>query len=62
MNPVSTLTARALLLVSALGLVLAFAGSAVAGSLITSRQIKDDTITSADLHDGGLRGVDVPAE
>jgi hypothetical protein len=47
------------LLVAALGLVLAFAGSAVAGTLITGRKIKDDTITSVDLHDGRLRGVDI---
>ena len=34
-------------------------GSAVAGSLITSAQIKDNTIRSADVLNGGLRGVDV---
>lgn len=34
-------------------------GSAVAGSLITSAQIKDNTIRSADVLNGGLRGVDI---
>jgi hypothetical protein len=48
-----------MLLVGALGVLLAFAGSAAAGSLITGKQIKDDTITSADLRDGRLLGVDV---
>jgi hypothetical protein len=47
------------LMVGALGLVLAFAGSAAAGTLITGKRIKDDTITSVDLRDGRVRGVDV---
>lgn len=53
------LKGRAVLLVGALGLVLAFAGSAAAGTLITGKRIKDDTITSVDLHDGRVRGADV---
>jgi len=50
---------RAVLLIGALGLVLAFAGSAAGASLITGKQIKDGTLTSSDLRDGGVRGVDV---
>ena len=50
---------RAVLLIGALGLVLAFAGSAAGASLITGKDIKDGTLTSGDLRDGGLRGVDV---
>jgi hypothetical protein len=34
-------------------------GTAVAGSLITSAQIKDSTIVSADVKDGGLKGADI---
>lgn len=48
-----------LLLAGALGVMLACAGSAAAGSLITGKDIKDDTITSSDLRDGRLQGVDV---
>lgn len=35
------------------------AGGAVAGGLITSAQIKDNTILSRDVHDGTLTGADV---
>jgi hypothetical protein len=55
----STHGRRAVLLVSALGVLLAFAGSAAAGTLITGKKIKDDTITSVDLRDGRLQGVDI---
>jgi hypothetical protein len=55
----STLGRDAVLLVGALGVLLAFAGSAAAGTLISGKKIKDDTIRSVDLRDGRVRGVDV---
>jgi hypothetical protein len=55
----STRGRRAVQLVGALGLLLAFAGSAAAGTLITGKKIKDNTIRSVDLRDGRVRGVDV---
>jgi hypothetical protein len=55
----STGRRRVVVLLGALGLVLAFAGSAAAGTLVTGRQIKDDTITSVDLRDGRLQAVDI---
>ena len=43
----------------AIGFVVLSASSAVAGSLITSAQIKDDTIRSRDVKGGTLQGSDV---
>lgn len=40
-------------------LVLATTGGAVAGSMITGRQIKNNTVTSADVRDGNLRRADL---
>lgn len=44
---------------AATALVLFGGGSAVAGSLITSARIKDNTIQSIDVHNGTLGGIDV---
>ncbi|MGH2629015.1 MAG: hypothetical protein ACRDHI_00420 [Actinomycetota bacterium] len=45
--------------VSIFALVLACTGSAVAGSMITSQQIRDDTIRSEDIKDRTIRGEDL---
>jgi hypothetical protein len=50
---------RLAVLVGGLVSALAFSGSAAAGTLITGRDVKDDTVTSVDLRDGRLQGVDV---
>ena len=47
------------LILSVIGIVLACAGSATAGSLITGKQIKDDSVTSADLRDGSVKARDL---
>jgi hypothetical protein len=49
------------LLLSVVAIVLACAGSATAGSLITGRQIKDNSVTGADLRDGTVRTRDLAA-
>ncbi|MEO9322406.1 hypothetical protein ABFT23_02895 [Nocardioides sp. C4-1] len=54
--PVRSLTAVALL---AAGLTLGSAGGAVAGSMITGKQIKDGTVTSADLKDRTIQVKDL---
>lgn len=46
-------------LIAILALVLSWGGAATAGSLITSKQIKDNTITSADVKDGTLHLKDI---
>jgi hypothetical protein len=46
-------------LLAALALVVAMSGTATAASLITSRDIKNNTITSADVKNGALRLKDV---
>lgn len=46
------------LLVLALALVLGAGTGAVAGTLVTSKQIKDGTIKSVDVHDGTLQTAD----
>ena len=53
---------RALLLVGAMAVLIAFASSATAAVVVTGKQIKDNTITTQDLRDGGLRGRDVRDE
>lgn len=52
---------RSLLTVIAAAVVVALfaGGSAVAGSLVTSAKIKNNTILSKDVHNGTLRGVDI---
>jgi hypothetical protein len=40
-------------------IAIASTGGAVAGGLITSKQIKNNTIKSVDVRDGNLKGVDV---
>jgi hypothetical protein len=40
-------------------LAVSFVGSSTAAVLIGTRQIKDDTIRSVDVHNGTVRGVDV---
>ena len=47
------------IVVAVLAVVIASAGSATAAGLITSSQIKNNTISSADIHDGTIRSVDV---
>ena len=44
---------------AAVVLTIATTGGAVAGGLITSKQIKNNTIKSIDVHDGSLTGADV---
>jgi hypothetical protein len=44
---------------AAVVLTIATTGGAVAGGLITSKQIKNDTIKSVDVKDGSLTGTDV---
>lgn len=53
---------RGLLLVGALAVLIAFASSATAAVVVTGKQIKDNTITTQDLRNGGLRGLDVRDE
>lgn len=57
-----TSRARALLLVGAVAVLIAFASSATAAVVVTGKQIKDNTITTKDFRDGGLRGLDVRDE
>ena len=42
-----------------LALVISLSGSAYAAGLVTSADIKDDTVQSRDVRDGALRGLDV---
>lgn len=44
---------------AAVVIALAGTGGAVAGGLITSKQIKNNTIKSIDVRDGNLKGVDI---
>lgn len=53
---------RTLLLVAVATLLLGFAGSATAAVLVTGKQIKNNTITTKDLKDGSLKGVDFQDE
>jgi hypothetical protein len=47
------------LVAAAVVLAVATTGGAVAGGLITSKQIKNNTIKSKDVRDGALKGVDI---
>ena len=47
------------IVVAVLAVVIASAGSATAAGLITSSQIKNNTISSVDIRDGTIRSVDV---
>lgn len=53
---------RALLLVAAVAVLIGFAGSATAAVIVTGKQIKDNTITTKDLADASLGGIDVKDE
>jgi hypothetical protein len=46
-------------LLLSVGLMVASTGGAIAGSLITSAQIKDNTVTTADVKDGTLKTADL---
>ena len=59
MNKTPTRTA---LLVAVLALIIGFAGSATAAVVVTGKQIKDGTVTTADLQDTSLESVDVKDE
>lgn len=50
------------IIVLAIALVIASTGGAVAGGLITSKQIKDNTIKSKDVHDGTLTVADLSSD
>src|SRR3954465_136583 len=47
------------LIVAIVALVMACAGSATAATLITGRQIRNNSVTGADIRDRSLRGKDV---
>lgn len=54
--------ARALVVVGALAVLIAFATSATAAGVVTGKQIANESITAKDLRDSGLQGRDVRDE
>ncbi len=50
-----------LVLIAAIALVLSFSGGAVAGKLITGKQIKDNTVSTKDIKNGSLQSLDLSA-
>jgi hypothetical protein len=50
-----------IVLIAAVALVLAFSGGAVAGKLITGKQIKDNTVSTKDIKNGSLQSLDLSA-
>ncbi len=48
-------------LIAAFALVLAFSGGAVAGKLITGKQIKDNSVSTKDIKNGSLQSLDLSA-
>jgi hypothetical protein len=58
----NTLGGLPAIVIIAVALIVASMSGAVAGSLITSKQIKDNTIKSKDVHDGTLQVVDFSPE